>query len=833
MPLTTVISRSHGISVIWNSHWTDFGGYPNFIPDEEFDCTSRILNLTNSIEYRFNFNLPCNDSGSSTSSQQLNSTSNSNLSPARLATGLPVQFNSTAFSLPSTYHSTSGSNTAWVNLHRIMEFVRKLESDSPQTSPRRVSTPRAPIGSPANPPSPSPESESYSLGIVLSNDMRRVWVWVRRRIGGDRTQEKEGGARGYTSQRRPIRRGCRVRVDLYAAFNPDGERIAASSACTPGSHRMPNAGTSPRERLVPRCGGAGAGACGERVSPRMRRCTRGRRWGWGRGMRDKEREWERGGLPRMDNRRKGGDKAERGRDEGTREMARREIKEGDGGDGEWDAKKKAEVHKHRSPSNYPSHQAAPTFPAPAHVAYTVPRRRGVMVQIPLSEWNQLPITTDVDMSEPPSPLDSRPSSPFSPLNSRPSSPSPASTSLGKRVTSDRTYSNEEGETEQEEEERENEQQQQKRARVTLKLRNGGGGGGGGGGPPAHLWTDECVRNGDRRRAGDDTTIGAMPCQEGTCTSCDAQQQQVAGGDTSGASTSAAAGSSGNASRAAMDVDGEVDADADENRGRSTGASAGRKKAGTAGKKAGTGATKKNTKKKGITEKGWCEDPNGGPPLTKTAGNFFCALLAVWNSQGRTDLETVLAGPEPSSSLPSDDPSASSLGDHSNSDRLPAPSPDYDPADTDASYTRVLQLIKKSKFLDLQIIMALSQLALNVDSEIHQAALNGKSLSKLADLELLLELLLYRRSTNFPGHFRLLDETRWYEGILSTINEERSTNFPGNFRLVLNLEPDETRWYEGILSTINEERSTNFPGNFRVVSNLEVVLSRLWSVFLPG
>ncbi|KAJ7780916.1 hypothetical protein B0H16DRAFT_1817130 [Mycena metata] len=345
---------------------------------------------------------------------------------------------------------------------------------------------------------------------------------------------------------------------------------------------------------------------------------------------------------------------------------------------------------------------------------------------------QLPITTDVDIREPQSPLDSRPSSPSSPFNSRPSSPSPASTSLGKRVTSDRAYSNEEGETEQEEEERENEQQQQKRPRVTLKLGNGGsGGGGGGGGPPAHLWTDECVRNGDRRRAGDDATIGAMPCQEGTCTSCDAQQQQVAGGDTSGASSSAAAGSSGNASRAAMDVDGEVDADADENRRRSTRASAGRKKAGSAVKKAGTGATKKNTKKKGITEKGWCEDPNGGPPLTKTAGNFFCALLAVWNSQGRTDLETVLAGPEHSSSLPGDDPSASSPRDDSDSHRLPAPSPDYDPANTDASYTRVLQLINKSKFLDLQIIMALIQLALNVDSEIHQAALKGKTLSKEA------------------------------------------------------------------------------------------------------
>ncbi|KAJ7023403.1 hypothetical protein C8F04DRAFT_183383 [Mycena alexandri] len=319
---------------------------------------------------------------------------------------------------------------------------------------------------------------------------------------------------------------------------------------------------------------------------------------------------------------------------------------------------------------------------------------------------QLPISTDVDMGEPPSPL--------SPLESRssspsPSSPSPGSTALHKRVPADHTYGNEEGETEHEDQS--NTEQQRKRPRIALKLpagNGGGGGGGGGGGPgPAHLWTEECVRNGDRRRAGGDATIGAMPCQHGTCTSCDAPQQQAAGGGasgTSGGSTSAAVGPSGNAAGATMDMN--VDVDAGENTGPRT-------RSATAGKGKKPAKSKKTAKTK--REKGWCEDPNGGPPLTKAAGNFLSALLAVWNSKGRTDLETVLAGPR----------------ENASSDPLAAPLPDYDPTNTEASYTRVLHLIEDTQLLDLQTIMALIQLALNVDSEIHQAALNGHSLSKEA------------------------------------------------------------------------------------------------------
>ncbi|KAJ6475588.1 hypothetical protein C8R45DRAFT_1010418, partial [Mycena sanguinolenta] len=38
MPFTTVNSCPYGISVIWNSPQTEFGWYPDFIPDEKFNC---------------------------------------------------------------------------------------------------------------------------------------------------------------------------------------------------------------------------------------------------------------------------------------------------------------------------------------------------------------------------------------------------------------------------------------------------------------------------------------------------------------------------------------------------------------------------------------------------------------------------------------------------------------------------------------------------------------------------------------------------------------------------------------------------------------------------
>ncbi|KAJ7691439.1 hypothetical protein B0H17DRAFT_1179605 [Mycena rosella] len=55
---------------------------------------------------------------------------------------------------------------------------------------------------------------------------------------------------------------------------------------------------------------------------------------------------------------------------------------------------------------------------------------------------------------------------------------------------------------------------------------GGGGGAGGGGPPAHLWTEDCVPRGDRKRTASDANIGMMPCGAPDCSGC----QGAAGGD---------------------------------------------------------------------------------------------------------------------------------------------------------------------------------------------------------------------------------------------------------------------------------------------------------------
>ncbi|KAJ7123915.1 hypothetical protein C8R46DRAFT_1050308 [Mycena filopes] len=56
----------------------------------------------------------------------------------------------------------------------------------------------------------------------------------------------------------------------------------------------------------------------------------------------------------------------------------------------------------------------------------------------------------------------------------------------------------------------------------MSVHNGVGSGGGG---PAHLWPDECQRNGDQVRQSADASIGVMPWQEGSCANCYSQQAQ--------------------------------------------------------------------------------------------------------------------------------------------------------------------------------------------------------------------------------------------------------------------------------------------------------------------
>ncbi|KAJ7030181.1 hypothetical protein C8F04DRAFT_1236635 [Mycena alexandri] len=327
---------------------------------------------------------------------------------------------------------------------------------------------------------------------------------------------------------------------------------------------------------------------------------------------------------------------------------------------------------------------------------------------PSKVLSPLRISTDLDLD-----LDFDMGCP-SPLTPCPSSPSPPSNSLGKRNTR----------TEDTEEEDAN-ANAQKRIRLTIKVpgRGGGGGegggGGGGGGGPVHLWTPECKRKGDRVRENADSSIGAMPCQQGSCPSCDAQQQGEGSGGASGSN--------------------EMDLDDPSTSGPQT-RSATSKKSKAKASKAKSGKAK-NSKRK-LKEAGWCEDPNGGPPITKTAGNFLASLLHVWNSKGRAALETLLKGPSTSPTLTSCDPTAAA----SDSAYTAAT---YDPTDTAAVIKRLDMLSAKSHILDLDRMLTLIQLSLNVDrfvfsfphlfriqpdrsipkSEIRAAALKGEFLGK--------------------------------------------------------------------------------------------------------
>lgn len=236
-------------------------------------------------------------------------------------------------------------------------------------------------------------------------------------------------------------------------------------------------------------------------------------------------------------------------------------------------------------------------------------------------------------------------------------------------------------------------------RLTIKIPRpgvgqGAGGGGGGGGRPVH-WAEECPRKGDRVRENADSSIGTMPCQQGSCPSCDGRQGSNEEGGEGGAGS---------------DEEMDVDAQSSSPQTRSTA----------------KGKAGKLRKKK---EVGWCEDPNGGPPITKAAGNFLATLLHIWNSKGRHALDNLLKGP----TQPPTSPSSSSTR--------------YDPTDTAHVLKHLDRLTEKSHILDLEHMLALIQLALNIDrfvisscspflpllkslgSEIQGAALKHKFLGK--------------------------------------------------------------------------------------------------------
>ncbi|KAJ6609155.1 hypothetical protein B0H10DRAFT_2226136 [Mycena sp. CBHHK59/15] len=134
---------------------------------------------------------------------------------------------------------------------------------------------------------------------------------------------------------------------------------------------------------------------------------------------------------------------------------------------------------------------------------------------------------------------------------------------------------------------------------------GGAGGGGGGAPPAHLWTDDCIRRGDRGSIGTDANIGHMSCGQEDCEQC--QGEEGAGGQDGG--------------------EGEEGED-DEQQGRNN-------------KQTG----KRARRKKNI---GWRQDGDG-PAITRGAGELLAKILGIFGRAQRLSLEAVLAGPSSSAS----------------------------------------------------------------------------------------------------------------------------------------------------------------------------------------
>ncbi|KAJ7155285.1 hypothetical protein C8R46DRAFT_1196774, partial [Mycena filopes] len=192
--------------------------------------------------------------------------------------------------------------------------------------------------------------------------------------------------------------------------------------------------------------------------------------------------------------------------------------------------------------------------------------------------------------------------------------SPVDSVLGKRTSQDREEEHEDGPPEDEEEEEEVPQTNGAPSGLMIKFHEllarhaagagggGDGGGAGGGGGPAHLWTPECGRRGDRERTGSDAAIGAMPCHQPDCPSCQ-------GGDAGG----------------------EEEPEQGSGRGKGQGV-----------KGKGRGKGKGSSRKKAKTV-GYRVDPDGGPAITEGAGKLLSRLLAIFGRAHRQDLEKVLNG----------------------------------------------------------------------------------------------------------------------------------------------------------------------------------------------
>jgi hypothetical protein len=104
--------------------------------------------------------------------------------------------------------------------------------------------------------------------------------------------------------------------------------------------------------------------------------------------------------------------------------------------------------------------------------------------------------------------------------------------------------------------------------------------------------------------------------------------------------------------------------------------------------------KRKRGRKGKGRVGWREDADGGPKVTQRAGELLSRLLTVFGSKGCEALDAVLAGPTAQTS-------ASSTSQHS-------------PTDTKALVEKIKKQSTDLRIGELEHMLALVQLALNVD-----------------------------------------------------------------------------------------------------------------------
>ena len=129
--------------------------------------------------------------------------------------------------------------------------------------------------------------------------------------------------------------------------------------------------------------------------------------------------------------------------------------------------------------------------------------------------------------------------------------------------------------------------------------SGGGDGPGAGGPPAHLWTPECQRRGDRARVGGARDIGFMPCGDNECGQCHQDSGPLAQGN----------------------LDSEKEEQDEEEEPNNL---------------------QKGQRKRQKAVLPWWTNPDGGPAITQCTGDLLSELLVIFGRRKRLQLEGMLS-----------------------------------------------------------------------------------------------------------------------------------------------------------------------------------------------